>query len=69
MKPIMCRLPEEMHEELRKRAFAERVSIARLIRGALEEKYPGKPEISALSEPVLSRIWNNPDDAAYDDLR
>jgi len=71
MKQIACRLSNELHEELRRRAFEERVSIAELIRRALEERYPRKaePRISALSEPSLMKIWDNSEDAAYDDSR
>jgi len=70
MKQTICRLSDELHEELRRRSFEERVSIAELIRRALEERYrrKGGPGISALSEPSLMKIWDNPEDAAYDDL-
>jgi hypothetical protein len=70
MKQIVCRLSDELHEELRSRSFKERVSIAELIRRALEERYQkkGEPRISAFSEPSLMKIWDNPEDAAYDDL-
>ena len=71
MKQIACRLSDELHEELRRRAFEERVSIAKLIRRALEERYQrrAEPKISTFSEPSLMKIWDNPEDAAYDDLR
>ena len=68
MKSIVCRLPEELHEELRRRAFEERISMAKLIRSALEEKYHGEPGLSLLSEPSLRKIWDNSEDAVYDEL-
>lgn len=70
MKQVICRLSDELHEELRRRAFEERLSIAELIRRALAEKYQRKrePGISALSEPSLMKIWDNPEDAAYDEF-
>ena len=66
MKPIICRLPDELHEELRRRAFEERVSMAKLVRSTLEEKYRSKSRLSTLSEPSLRKIWDNPEDATYD---
>jgi predicted DNA-binding protein len=44
MKPMICRLPEELYERLRKRAFEEKVSMAEIIRRALEEKVPSETE-------------------------
>ena len=71
MKQIACRLSDELHEELRRRSFEERVSIANLIRRALEERYQREeePKISTFSEPSLMKIWDTTEDAAYDDLR
>jgi hypothetical protein len=70
MKQVICRLSDELHEELRRRSFEGKVSIAELIRRALKEKYQGKeePRMSTLSEPSLMKIWDNAEDAAYDDL-
>ena len=70
MKQVICRLSDELHEELKRTSFAERVSIAELVRKALEERYQRKeePGILALSEQSLMKIWDNPEDAAYDDL-
>jgi len=49
VKPIICRLPEELYEKLRKRAFEEKVSMAEIIRRALEERVPSGTERTAES--------------------
>jgi hypothetical protein len=67
MKQVICRLSDELHEKLRKRAFEERTSMAELIRKALKEEFQ-EPKLSVLSEPSLSKIWDNPADEAYDIL-
>jgi hypothetical protein len=67
MKQVICRLSDELHEKLRKRAFEERTSMAELIRKALKEEFQ-EPKLSVLSEPSLRKIWDNPADEAYDRL-
>lgn len=39
MKLVVCRLPNELHEGLRRLAFERRTSVAELIRRAIDESY------------------------------
>jgi hypothetical protein len=42
--------------------------VVELIRKTLEEKYQGEVRIPVLSEPSLRKVWDNPEDGAYDRL-
>lgn len=39
MKLVVCRLPDEQHEGLRRLAFEQKTSIAELVRRAVEQVY------------------------------
>jgi hypothetical protein len=46
-------LPDELHERLRREAFASRVSMAQLIRNRLE--HSGRPRSARIKDP-LARV-------------
>jgi hypothetical protein len=67
MKRIICTLPEDLYESLRKKSFEKRKSMAELIRTAVKEELL-KESPSVLSEPSLKKIWENEEDSVYDKL-
>lgn len=54
MKALTLRLPDELHEHLRRQAFEQRTSITAVIIDALEQR----PKPGTLCDQI--RCWNEP---------
>lgn len=67
------RLPRELHEQLRRRAFERRVSLAELVRGAVQEMLARPPGTGAAlpaleDDPfwsVVGSVEGGPSDEAF----
>lgn len=79
MKDFMCRLPEDIHKDLKKMSFFTNESMSLIVRKALDaylrsnlqkvtEEDCCASQFYGSIEPILSKIWDNPDDDIYNDL-
>ena len=67
---LTLELPSDVHARLKTVAARKRTTMRQYTVQAIERQLSEEPAeyLTAREAPVLAALWDNPDDAVYDDL-